>query len=100
MKKLLLKAVHEIEREMCVIGFINDSDDTDRLIDEIADDLIPIEEDERTNQILKEMLEDHMVENYKIVREVDNERNYKGYYYDTEKEYENIHEFKKDYEIN
>lgn len=108
MKKLLQKAELKIQEEIKRIGFIDDSDNTDRFLDNLSKELAKekilkgnedIEfyyekecEIEELQEELLEEIKDKIMSKYNRFSTCDNGY-YKGCYYETDKEFNNWDEF-------
>lgn len=85
LEKLLETAKSEIVKEMDRVGFIDDSDNTDRFLDGLARELVEEESgsnddgeiEELTDELL-EMIQDYMHTEYKSEGETDERGNYSG----------------------
>ncbi|WP_042680134.1 hypothetical protein [Anaerosalibacter massiliensis] len=101
LKSLLERAKVEIKKEMDELGYIDDSDNYDRFLDELArklveKELVPNENDidlynekegeiEELSKELLEQITEYMQDTYASEGEVDERGNYTGCYYRDEK---------------
>lgn len=99
LNKLMKKAKVEIEKEIEVVGFIDDSDNTDRFLDQLSRSLTEKEilkgnsdlefyyekedEIEDVTEKLLEEIKDFMSKEYKSKGETDEGGDYEGCYYET-----------------
>lgn len=110
MNELLSKAELAIANEIKSIGFICDSDNTDRFLDRLAWNLAKehilqgsydldayyeheSEIEELRDQLLNEIKEKIMKVKYNKIGKCDASGNYTGYYYSKDKEFKNMSEF-------
>lgn len=108
LNKLMRLAQAEIEKEMSIEGFIDDSDNADRFLDELSVKIVEEEilkgnndisfyyenEDqiEELSEILLEKIEDHMKEAYKREGSVNSRGNYTGCFYKNQEGLKNWYE--------
>jgi len=90
-KELLEKAREEIKKEIDRIGFIDDSDNADRFLDNLALELAK-EDEELQEELLKE-IKDKIMTNYNCFSTCDEYGVYKACYYEVDKEFETWDEF-------
>jgi len=77
-KELLEKAREEIKKEMDEVGFIDDSDNTDRFLDNLAEQLTETEQEE--DELLYLIKNEIMIE-YNKISSVNDAGDYAGCYY-------------------
>lgn len=80
LNKILEDAKVKIEKEMAEMGYIDDTDETDRFIDNLARDYEEEYEEKLDFDDILEMLEDYMKKTYKRKGSSDN-GHYSGCYY-------------------
>ena len=79
-ERLLEKAKVEIEKEMDQKGFIDDSDNIDRFLDNLAYQLTENNEDIDQDELLEE-IQEHMKFRYNSDNHVNDSADYTGCYY-------------------
>lgn len=102
MEKLLKRAEEIIQGRMKKTGFIDDSDNVDRALEEIAKKLAEeqVEEKDNLNIISADDFSDYLLDEiknnimckYKKISTLKN-GDYEGYYYEVDKEFETMKEF-------
>lgn len=78
MKKLLEKARKEIKKEMEVKGYIDDSDNCDRFLDNLAKELT---ETEQEKDELLDLIKDEIMIEYNKIGSINERGDYTGCYY-------------------
>ena len=108
MKNLLQRAEVKVQEEIKRVGFIDDSDNTDRFLDNLSRELAEEEilkgnedidfyyekecEIEELQEELLEEIKDKIMSKYNRFSTCENGR-YAGYYYEIDKEFDNLDEF-------
>jgi len=77
-KELLEKAREEIKKEMDEVGFIDDSDNTDRFLDNLAEQLTETEQEEDE---LLDLIKDEIMIEYNKIGFINDAGDYTGCYY-------------------
>ena len=106
-KLILTQVIEECKKEMERAGFICNSDNVERFIDEEVRKAIvalsneDTEEDNIEDQFdeICEQVNDYMKNNYKEVGECDERGDYKGYFYDNKLEFEDVKTLEKHFLI-
>jgi len=82
-KRILKEAEKEIEKEMNKKGYIDDSDNTDRFLDELIENLS--NEDEELKKFLLEKIEEIMYKKYNKIGSMNERGDYAGCWYKDKK---------------
>ena len=96
MESLALDAQEAIDEEMDRVGFIDDSDNTERFLDTLAEGLLAeIDEDFDNTDLdwLTYEMKNLMAEKYGKIGECDKAANYSGFFYKSDERFETIEEF-------
>ena len=96
MEDLALDAQEAIDEEMDRVGFIDDSDNTERFLDTLAEGLLAeIDEDFDNTDLdwLTYEMKNLMAEKYGKIGECDKAANYSGFFYKSDERFETIEEF-------
>ena len=96
MESLALDAQEAIDEEMDRVGFIDDSDNTDRFLDSLAESLLEKIDKDFDNTDFEWLIYEMkrlMAKKYSNVGERDEAANYSGFFYKSDERFETVEEF-------